>query len=386
MKLDRSQHNRMFAFVALVCACTVGIGYENYRIKLREQDSESGKAIRDELEKLVREPFKWSFTAVPGPHIERVMRAEWAHVLPARVDVMVVGMSDADHMSGTSFKEPSHFYNGFVSNSLYAYQWEVLDYVMKYANAPKLVLFDVRAGRVLAQHPEPAYEDPPGDSGWWAGPPLFHGSVARPAWYKDIPSLLSLAQTEFTFRTLVSDFKARRQSVTVGTDDEESYVLLPANKPSVSHRWLSDGTRVYPGEVDGQVVPRGQGAPEEARGVRTVNDPSVVMLDVYLAKLAAAGIKVIVYATPISAAALEDTTQLPTYAEFDRRIREVTERRGVDFCDLTTRGPQIGCTVEDYYDEVHMGRHCNERILHELITGCAPRVGPELRTYVIDGL
>lgn len=386
MKLDPKQRNRLVGFVAFVCACTAGIGYANYRIKLREQGSESGKAIREKLKTLERDPFKWTITSAPGPITERVMRAEWAHVLPARVDVMSLGQSDADHMSGTFFKEPSHFYNGFVSNSYFAYQWEVFDEVSKNGSTPKIVLWTVRSGNFAEVHREPQYEERPDDPVWWAGAPFFNGANTMPPWYKDVPSLLSLAQTEFTFRTLLTDFRARKQNVAIGTDNGQSYVLLPADQASISHRWLSDGSRVYPKEVSGKLVPRGQPFPEETRGDRKLNESSVVMLDAYLGRFAAVGTKVVLYTPPLSALAIEDKTQWKLFAEFDRRVREISERRGVDFCDMTTVGAQMGCTVDDYYDELHISRHCNERALHEIVSGCAPRVGPELRAMVTDAV
>ncbi len=380
-----SHRQRLLAFLAFVCACVVVVGWTNQRVKARESGSEGGKALREQLRVLVAQPGRWGLTMTPGPAQERTLRAEWTRVLAARVEVLVLGQSDADHMSSTSFKDPSTFYNGFLSNSYLAYQYEVFDEITRRRGAPKLVLWDVRSGYLAQVHEEPAWEVPADDPVWYAGAPFYHGD-ATPPWYRDIPSLLSLAQTEFTARSLLADLRARDATIEARADTGEPFVLLPADRASISHRWLSDGSRVYPQELAGRLVPRGQTAPQEARGERKLTEASIAMLDVYLQKMLAANARVIVYAPPLRADAASEPTQQPLYAAFDRRVREVTDRRGVDFCDLTVRGAKMGCAPGDFYDELHLGRACDARVLRELASGCAPRAGAELRARVTDAV
>lgn len=384
-RLDAPGLHRMVAFIAIVCSSTGGLLVLNQHVKLRTSGAETGGELYGRLEALVREPLQWGLTMVPETRNERTLRWTWAPALPTPLDVVVLGQSDADHMSATFFREPRRFYNGFVSSSHFAYQWEVLDALLRRGNVPKIVLWDVRSGEMLESHVDPAFDGPADAPGFFAGPLFLHGAPPVPRWYDDVPSLLSLAQTSFTLATLWKDVRAGRAAVQAGADDGKPFVLLPAASASTSHRWLSDGSRVYPAEVDGKLVPRGQPGLEEARGERVLNEESLLRLDELLGKAEKAGVSVIVYAPPLSPLAAESPSQQAAYAAFDARTRAVVEKRGVDFCNLTARARTIGCTADDdFYDELHLGRRCDARVVHELVSGCAPRRGGELARYVTD--
>ena len=381
-RLDAPGLHRAVAFVAIVCAATGGLLALNQRVKVRTTGSDTSSDLFAPLSALAREPLRYGLTMVPDARAERRLRWTWAPILPAGLDVVVLGQSDADHMSATFFRKPERFYNGFVSSAHFAYQWEVLDALLRRANVPKMILWDVRSGEMLEPHIDPPYDGPADAPGFFAGPLFVRGAPSVPRWYDDLPSLLSLAQTKFTLTALWNESGFRRRSVQIGADDGKPFVLLPAGVASTSHRWLSDGSRVYPAEVNGKLVPRRQPGLEEARGERVVNEASIERFDDMLGKAEKAGIPVIVYAPPLRPLAADSPSQQGAYAAFEAQTRAVTEKHGVDFCNLTKRANDIGCADEGFYDELHVGRPCDARVLHELVSGCAPRLGEVLRAYV----
>jgi hypothetical protein len=75
---------------------------------------------------------------------------------------------------------------------------------------------------------------------------------------------------------------------------------------------------------------------------------------------------------------LEDPKQRGYMAVLSAKLHAMATRQGVDYCDLATQWSAIGCTKEDFYDEIHISRHCNEMVVRRLATGCAPKAGPKL--------
>jgi hypothetical protein len=153
------------------------------------------------------------------------------------------------------------------------------------------------------------------------------------------------------------------------------------------YRWLADGSRVYPGEVAGVVVPRGQARVDEAVGNRRPSPQHVAGIGEYLDLMRKTGTTVIGYTPPLSPRVWKDhPDQLAVVRAIDAPVRAMFDSRGLDYCDLGTEAAALGCTLADYYDEIHLSRGCNARIVRRLASGCAPRAGAALRAKLAPEL
>jgi hypothetical protein len=278
-------------------------------------------------------------------------------------------------MSGAFVRDDVSFYNSFISNSFYAYHYEAFEEILE-RRAPKLVLYDVRSGYLLKAGPEPAYDLPAKDPTWWFGAPRT--SDPPQLTLADIDSMLSVSQTQRTIDTLLRRSRQTHSKVTEDTDDGEQYRVILASATSNMNRWLSDGSRVYSKEHDAIIVPRGQARVEEEVGERHVNEPRLQMLEVYVKRMLTHAPQIILYTPPVSPTVLEDPKQAGYLAEAGREVRAMAGRLRVDYCDLSRAWAEIGCTRDDFYDELHFSRHCNGRILRQLALGCAPLAGGAL--------
>jgi hypothetical protein len=342
----------------------------------------AGTPLRAGLERLARNPTICGMTMQPSPDKERPMRHANAGII-GKSDVLVLGQSDADHMSGTFFKDGVAFYNGFVSNSYYVLQYEVFVDLVAAHGAPKLVLFDARSGFVLRPFPEPGWDSPPRDDPIWWGFPPFHLGRAKPLpWYRDIPSLLSLAQTELTLTWAEHQLPQRAEPSGTGaveTDNGAQFRCVPVTQKSKMNRWLADGSRMYEDELGGVLTPRGAVHIDDSVGNRQVNDTRLVGLEFVLGRIQKEGSTVIVYAPPINPIAFDDARNAPALRAAGARIKAVTEHLGIDYCDLTADATRLGCASGDFADELHISRHCNARVVRQLALGCAPRAGGMLK-------
>ncbi len=385
--LSTAQRKKLTVFVAIVVMAVATLWRVNRRFSEREAAlSEGGTSVlRSGLERVAQAPSKLALTMRPGTPQERQLRHINAHLV-GQVDVLVIGQSDADHMSQTFFRNDVHFYNAFISNSYLGYQYEAFRDVVDAQSVPQLVLFDVRSGLILVAGAEPRWEAV-GDV-WWAGAPYHQAHGPAPRWYKDIDSHLSLQQTEASFEALRAQTRwaeqTRKNNMTLAPGDADPdtggpFEVVLAHAVSSSHRWLFDGSRVYPNEHDAILVPRGQDHVEEASGEREVNESRIAALDDYLARIVATGTTVIMYSPPLQPRVFEDARQTPFVRASSARVRHVAEMRDVDYCDLSLDANAVGCVPGDFYDELHISRHCNERVVRKLATGCAPRAGEKLR-------
>ncbi len=93
--------------------------------------------------------------------------------------------------------------------------------------------------------------------------------------------------------------KAHDQALGPDPDTGAPFLAVDRSRPSSSNRWLADGSRVYPGEVNAVLVPRGQGRPEEATGARRVSDVRIQVLEAYVRRLMASGVTLILCAPPL---------------------------------------------------------------------------------------
>jgi hypothetical protein len=60
-------------------------------------------------------------------------------------------------------------------------------------------------------------------------------------------------------------------------------------------------------------------------------------------------------------------------------MRALTTQKGLDFCNFTTQAAAIGCVAGDFYDELHISRHCDARVVRAIVSsGCAPLAGKSL--------
>lgn len=377
--LSSAHARRLVLFIALV----VGLLAIVYRINARIRDKESALAggnarLRAALERLQRDPANLSMTMGPGLPDERQLRHVNAYLVP-HADVVVLGQSDCDHVSASFFRPGVRFYNGFVSSSYLAYQYEVLEELADASGMPDLVLLDARSGYFLSEGPEPSWEQPADDPLWaWAGPPRSRGIVDPPLFH-DVDSLLSLQQTELSARWLVARYAPRKAS-TRPTADEDSgapYLTVSAAKASSAHRWLADGSRVYPGEVNGVLVPLYKPSLTDELGDRKVNRRRVDVLGEFLDKLRARNVDVIVYVPPILPRVFaQEPKQVDNVHALAAALRAVVEARGYDFCDVAADAEAIGCTVAEFYDEHHIGRGCSRKVMRHLAaSGCAKHFG-----------
>lgn len=377
----RVENAKLAVLVMFVVAVTASILMINRAVRDRASAvSASGdEKLRTALQAVHRDPKHLSMTMVPGPWQERPMRRANAQIIDPP-QVLVLGQSDADHMSSTFFREGVRFYNGFVSNSFFGYQYEVYEQILE-RGTPELVLLDVRSGYLLSSGVEPAYETPKDDPVWWAGAPKTV-TTKTPLKLSEVESLLSLDQTIFTYKTLRREFLETKALVQAEENDGQPYRVVRIDRPSNIHRWLADGSRVYERELDGKLVPVGQTAVWEAAGERHVNRVRLEMLEVYLRRMLVKTPNIVLYAPPVGPLATADGSQLPWLQEFHVAIAALADKLGLDFCGLESKRAEIGCTVEDYYDELHLSRACNAKIVKAMVNGCAPRLGPRLKKLV----
>jgi hypothetical protein len=375
-----TQTRKLMVFLAAILIALVAIGLQNRTIRDEESALTAGgsAAMRDALLRLHSSP-RLSMTMNPSTPGERRLRNLDVHLIP-KVEVLVMGQSDADHISATFFRSGVGFYNGFISNSYFVYQHEVFEELVAAQGAPGLVLLDLRSGYLLTVGLEIAYDTPTDSPTWWAGAPFARGARSLP-WYRDLDSLLSLQQTEASLRWLM----VRRQAAAGGRrpadlDDGNAWRLLPRSAPSHMYRWLADGSRVYPGEIEGALAPRVQPRVGEATGNRRVNLERIAGLGEYLARIQKAGSTIIAYSPPLNPRVWrEHPEQLAMVRAIDAPLRALLAGRGIDFCDLATEAAALGCAPGDYYDELHLSRGCDRQIVRRLAGGCAPRAGAALR-------
>ena len=129
------------------------------------------KLLATSLAEVARSSDRLALRFTPGPQSERMLK----HLqVPVRgpVDVLVLGQSDADHVSERFFRGGVRFYNGFLSSACFAYQWEVFDQIVASGTAPAIVLWDVTSEYMLKPGVDPPLDAPPTDPVWFAGPPL----------------------------------------------------------------------------------------------------------------------------------------------------------------------------------------------------------------------
>jgi len=384
---NATSKKKLVAFVGLVVVACAAIVYLNRHVATRESvdDPEERTKLAAALGRLVSEPKLHAIKLTPGAAAERVLRHLHVPLLSA-VDVLVLGQSDADHLSSELFRDDVHFYNGFISNSFFAYQYEVYESLSSRGVTPQVVLWDVRSGYVLQQGEgpaEPPFEAPSSDARWFAGPPFRGGvtQVSLPIW-SQMDSLLSLRQTQHSLVVLSTPRSAETAGKTAPA--LSGFELVPRWPVATVHRWLADGTRVYPGELDGRLAPRAQPAPNvtEAVGRRIVRTAEAEAFGAYVARVVAAGSRVIAYAPPIHPLSYADPAQRLPLAAFDEKMKAVLGAQHVDFCNLTTEATRIGCQDADFYDELHISRACNEKVLRSLVSGCAPLAEGVLRPLV----
>jgi hypothetical protein len=377
-----SQIRKLVVFVTLVVALLAAIWHANRttRDQSAAQTSSGSAQLREALQRLAHLPDRASLTMNPGPVNERQLR----HVnapLVGKVDVLVLGQSDADHMSQTFFRKGVRFYNGFLSNSFFAYHFEVFDDIVRAGGVPRLVLYDARCLTLVKEGDEPGYDTPPQDPIWWAGAPFRHKAQPQPPWYRDLDSLLSLQQTELTLQTWQDERQARQTVADLDKDTGASFRVVDRHVTSKVHRWLADGSRVYPGELDGVLSTRGSVRIEDAQGERKLNPQRAAMLEAFVRRMAATGTTVVLYSPPIDPRALTPGLSLQM-AGAGRAAAQVANRLGVDYCDLTLQAREIGCQDNDFYDQTHLSRACNRGIVHKLVSRCAPKTQQLLRDLV----
>lgn len=378
---------KLVAFVATVLVGVVAAWFANRTVRDRESaDSPVGfEQLFAALTRLNHDPAHLSMTMGPSTVDERRLRHANARIRGA-VDVLVLGQSDADHMSQTFFRDDVRFYNGFISNSFFTYQCEVFDDLVAAHGVPRLVLYDVRSSFLLNTGAEPFNDTPPADTAWWAGPLFRTGKAPHGPIYADLDSLLSLQQSELTLKWVGRQFETKHPPMEIDVDTGAPYLTVDKNLASTGHRWLADGSRVYPREVNGVLVPRGQAHIEEATGDRKLNVARLKPLEASLRGLVDQGATVIVYSPPLQPRVFEDGTQAPLLREAGARLREITTRVGVDYCDLSMDAEATGCVAADHYDELHISRHCNKMVIRKLATGCAPRAEKVLRGVIAPSI
>jgi hypothetical protein len=294
------------------------------------------------------------------------------------VDVLVLGQSDADHMSETSFRPEVRFYNGFLSNSPMVYQEEVLDELVQHTGQrPKLILVDVRAAVFLREGDEPGEKIPKDDARFtnqWGGP--WGTPPKPPPWYSDIDSMLSLQQTELSLNAMgihPEHFFDKSE------DSPKAFTIVPRSQTVDAYRLLGDGSRSYPKESsDGVLVPRGVRGEEQTEMVHP-NANRLSRLRSFLRKLAP-GSTVVVYSPPTKPDAYDERT-MPLQQSVLGQIAQAAALEGVSYCNLSHSAKIIGCTEADFFDELHISRACDDRVLHTL-ADCAPRASAILRSVL----
>jgi hypothetical protein len=376
--LPTTEKKKLAVFVALVVLGVSLVWRGNRWVRDREAQltQDAGADVLHALQTLLADPAHASMTMGKGFFAERQGRHVYARLL-APVDVMVLGHSDADHMSQTSFRPGVRFYNGFLSNSHLVYQAEVFDELVAHTgHVPKLVLVDVRSTFYLREGDEPGEEIPDKDTrftnGW--GGRWETGPIKAPAWYADFDSMLSLQQTLATLQWVGRHIPGLDRPPPTG-DTTDPYHILPRAAKSDAYRMLADGSRVYPGEVEGVIVPRGIQGEDPKEEVRA-NEVRLRRLDSFLRKLAKAT-TVIVYSPPLKPSVSVDPRVAKLRLYLLGRVAKIAAQVGVDYYDMSLLAAQVGCDEHDFYDELHISRHCNDRLLHALPQH-APRAGAKL--------
>ncbi len=380
---------KLIVFAALVTGLLGVILAANVAVRGRTSGYAEGAGTprRAGLERLNANPDKCAMTADPAPDNERPMRHVNAGLID-KVDVLVLGQSDADHMSRDFFRDDVHFYNGFISNSYFVYHYELYLDLVEAHGVPPLVLYDVGSGYIHSESEEPEWDTPAKSPLWWGFPPFHLGKAQPLPWYKDIPSLLSLAQSQLTLTWLEHQLPQSRAAHGTGgegalqSDNGELYRCVDLHKPSMMNRWMADGSRIYREERDAVFAPTGPVSIEKARGDRKINPTRLRGLDFSLGQIVAKGSKVIVYSPPVHPQVFDEPKQVGIVARSGAAVREVAEKYGLDYCDLTTEAASLGCGPRDFYDELHLSRHCNQMIVKRLASGCAPRAGAALRAVL----
>ena len=382
----REDRRKLVVFVAVVSATTAAILAMNARVHGQSIAAVEGAGtpLRAGLERLAANADKCAMTMDASPETERPMRHVNASIVDMP-DVLVLGQSDADHMSKAFFKNDVRFYNGFISNTCFAYQYEVFyDLQNAHSSVPKIVLVDVRSGTVLREGTEPLWDSGAANFKWYGHPPFRYGKPDPVPWYRDIPSLLSLAQTEDTFTSLFARFRHAAPSTgdVDAQDTGQQFRCVSLTSNAHMYRWSADGARIYSNERNGALVPEGQLRIGDAVGDRHPNHERLGGLDDILGRMKAAGSRVVVYSPPVHPRSYDDRRQAKMIESSGAAIREITAKYDIDYCDLSLAADRIGCTASDFADEVHVSRHCDERVVHELVSGCAPKVAPLLRPMV----
>jgi hypothetical protein len=385
------QTRKLASFIAIVVVL-LGVTWSTNR-KIRDRDASlsgtDNAPLHRALERLSRYPTELAMTMIPGTANERAMRHMNAPII-GPVDVLALGQSDADHMSQAFFQSDVRFYNGWISISSLVHRLEVFDDIVAAHGAPKLVLFDVRSGSILSDHAEPDTEPDYGtaadDPSWRGMPPFRYGNAAPLPWYRwyrDADSLLSLQQTERTLLWFASHVRdGRAPSVDQAVPDADTgspFRDVALGAKSTMYRWLADGSRVCPGEVSGVLPP----PPADFfldRGDRHPNESRLKVLESVTRAMLAAGSRVMMYSPPMSPRVFADGgAQAGHVLEARARVIAIAERLGVDYCDATLDAGALHCDEDDFSDETHISRRCNEHIVKRLASGCAPRDGAMLK-------
>jgi len=136
---------------------------------------------------------------------------------------------------------------------------------------------------------------------------------------------------------------------------------------------------MYEDELGGVLTSRGAVHIDDSVGNRQVNDTRLVGLEFVLGRIQKEGSTVIVYAPPINPVAFDDPRNAPALRAAGAQVKAVTERLGIDYCDLTADAARLGCVSGDFADELHISRHCDARVVRQLALGCAPRAGGMLK-------
>jgi hypothetical protein len=139
---------------------------------------------------------------------------------------------------------------------------------------------------------------------------------------------------------------------------------------------------VYEDEIGGVLTPRGPVHIDDSVGERKVNDSRLVGLEFVLDRMQKEGSTIIVYAPPINPVAFDDPRNAPALRAAAARVKAVTDRLGIDYCDLTADAAALGCQAGDFADELHHSRHCDARVVRRLALGCAPRAGAMLKALL----
>jgi hypothetical protein len=375
--LPSADRKKLAAFVAFVLLGVALVWRSNRWVRDREVTltKDAGADVLHALQSLQADPTHRSMTMGHGFFAERQTRHVYARLL-GPVDVLVLGHSDADHVSQTSFRPGVRFYNGFLSNSHMVYQNEVFDELVAHTqHVPKLVLVDVRATFFLREGDEPGEEIPDRDprfTNQWGG--RWETSTTKtPAWYADFDSMLSLQQTEATLQWIGLHVPGLSGATT--GDTTEPFRILPRGAKSDAYRMLADGSRVYPGEVEGVLIPRGIQGEDPKEEVRA-NEVRLRRLGVFLRKLAKVT-TVIVYTPPMKPSVYADARVAKLRDSVLGRIGALAGPIGVDYYDMSRRADELGCGEHDFYDELHIARHCDDSLLRALAQR-APRAGAQL--------